>query len=144
MDIEFEEYAFATPFYALSVTLRDQVLRAPLGLEFKLADLQEEWKDIHLGAFVDDQLCACLVLCKVDEHTIKMRQVAVHDDMQGRGIGSKLVLYAEQVAKDRNYKAIILNARDTAVNFYKSLNYTSVGKPFTEVGIPHLKMKKAI
>jgi predicted GNAT family N-acyltransferase len=37
-----------------------------------------------------------------------------------------------------------LHARDTAVPFYLNLGYACVGEPFTEVGIGHQEMEKAL
>ena len=86
----------------------------------------------------------CLVLTPVNAEEIKMRQVAVDDRIQRKGIGTELVLFSERLARDRGYKRMVLNARDTAVPFYLRLNYAVDGDPFEEVGIPHFRMVKAL
>lgn len=145
MKVFCESYDFATPHYALSVALRDKILRAPLGLTFKEEDLSKEWNDFHLGAFNEQgELCGCLVLQPIQSEKIKMRQVAVNTELQGQGIGGELVRFAERFASKKGYKEIILNARIPAVKFYQDLNYKIQGDEFEEVGIPHLKMSKKI
>lgn len=144
-NMSFEEYQFATPSYALSVALRYKILCAPLEMEFSEEDLSREWKDIHLGAFnKEGLLCACLVMTPIDQVSIKMRQVAVDDGIQGQGIGSKLVHFAEKVVRKRGFQKIVLNARNLAIIFYERMNYEKVGKEFIEVGIPHYKMVKKL
>jgi GNAT superfamily N-acetyltransferase len=56
-----------------------------------------------------------------------MRQVAVEALWQGAGIGKALVKYAEKYAFDAGYKKMILHARETALDFYRHLNYTTGG-----------------
>lgn len=136
---------FGTPEYDETVTLRTEILRKPLGLTFSEDQLSEEYKDFHLALYNHaDELLACLILSPMDDKKIKMRQVAVAEQLQGRGIGKILVNYSEEFCKFRNYKQIVLNARDTAVAFYESLQYCKDEKPFIEVGIPHHYMWKNI
>jgi predicted GNAT family N-acyltransferase len=73
-----------------------------------------------------------------------MRQVAVNDKSQRSGIGSRLVAYSEEYAREHGYETMELNARQTAVPFYLRLGYEITGDPFTEVGLPHRKMQKRL
>lgn len=139
------QITFGTPAYDDSIQLRHQVLRAPLGISFEAEDLAQEYNQIHLGCYSDSaELLAILVLWIQDDKTLKMRQVAVDPLHQKKGIGSVLVAASEAYAAKHNYKTIVLHARDEAVPFYERLTYKKVGKPFTEVGIKHYKMKKQI
>lgn len=131
-----------TPEYWETIQLRRRILRTPLGLDFDPEDLAKETRDLHIAAFNLAQLVGCLVLTPVSEEAIKMRQVAVDDQIQGKGIGTELVLHSERVARERGYKQMVLSARDTAVPFYERLKYTKEGDEFEEVTIPHWKMVK--
>lgn len=143
--MRFEEYQFGTPQYAQSIELRDDILRAPLGLDFTVKMLEVEWQDIHIGAFDDSgEICACLVLSPMTDDAIKMRQVAVKKSLQGQGIGSDLVHFTEALLRLKGYTKIELNARLTAVKFYQRLDYDIVGDEFFEVGIAHFRMEKNI
>ena len=133
-----------SPEYWETVQLRRRILRTPLGLDFDPDDLEKEVRDLHVAGFQLAQLVGCLVLTPVDKEEIKMRQVAVDDEIQGRGIGTELVLYSERLARDRGYRRMSLHARDTAIPFYQRLNYVEVGEPFEEVTIPHQAMVKAL
>ncbi|MBT3319413.1 MAG: GNAT family N-acetyltransferase [Clostridia bacterium] len=128
--------------YEAALLLRDEILRKPIGLNINDEDLSGEENDIHIGAFDGEALVGILVLTKIDEGEIQMRQVAVALPYQGTGIGKHLVNFCEQTCKDEGYKCIRLHARITAVEFYKYMEYTVVGDMFKEVGIPHLEMEK--
>lgn len=135
--------AFATPEYDESIALRYEVLRKPLGLSFSPEQLAKEWADTHLAAFHNSgKMVGILVLSPLDDEIVKMRQVAVTAEMQGRGVGAALVAQAENTAQAAQFKKMVLNARETAVPFYLRLGYQIVGERFEEVSIPHFKMEK--
>lgn len=133
---------YNSPEYKAEIELRERILRQPLGLKFSEVDLEGEKTHIHIGAFEDEQLVGCLLLVERDSNTLKMRQVAVETDLQGQGIGGKMVSFAEFYAIENGYCRIELHARHNAVQFYLDLGYTGIGDPFIEVTIPHLKMIK--
>lgn len=136
---------FATPEYDEAVRLRYEVLRRPLGLEFTPEQLAAEYSDIHLAAYdPSGQLIGYLCLTPLDESKVKMRQVAVHPDWQGKGVGRKLVEASETLARHSGFKTMLLHARDIAVPFYLRLDYRTVGEQFEEVTIPHFKMEKTL
>ncbi len=140
--MEISQIAHGTPHYDAAVALRDQLLRRPLGLEFTSEQLAGENRCIHIGAFERDQLVGCLVLVPKDAVRVQMRQVAVHPDYQRDGVGTRMVKFAEHVARDNGFRKMTLNARKTAVPFYEKLGYTTVGDEFIEITIPHFPMEK--
>lgn len=136
---------FGTPQYGELVSLRDLVLRKPLGLEFIPEDLAEEYNSIHLGCYSDHyQLLACLVLKPINHEEIKMRQVAVFPEFQKQGAGTFLVHSSEVIAKYQGYSKMVLSARLPAVRFYDRLDYSIDGDIYQEVGIAHQKMWKLL
>jgi predicted GNAT family N-acyltransferase len=135
---------FGSPDYEKGVELRYQVLRKPLGIEYSAADLAREVNDLHVGAFSEGTLVGCLFLTALSADIVKMRQVAVSPAHQGHGVGRSLVEFSESLSRQRGARAMVLHARDTAVPFYLALGYEREGGLFTEVGIPHLKMHKAL
>jgi predicted GNAT family N-acyltransferase len=138
------EVEFGSASYLQTLSLRKKILRDPLGLQFSAEDLAQENKYFHLGAFKGDLLLGCLILTKMDSNSLKMRQVAVDFEVQGRGIGKQLVVFSEKFATKRGFKYIKLSARDTAVPFYMKLGYKTVGAVFVEVSIPHQQMEKTL
>jgi len=130
--------------YHLTIALRNELLRAPLGLDFSDEEIAEEADSIHIAAFQKDALLGCLVMKPESEREIKVRQVAVVEPLQRMGIGSAMTVFAEQVAHKEGYATIILHARDHAVPFYTKYGYQVVGEQFIEVTIPHYRMTKDI
>ena len=124
------------------IELRNDILRKPLGLSFTPADFQKEQQDILIGAFEVNKIVGCCVLTKVNKRTIQLRQMAVNNEFQGKGVGKKIVQYAEKIAQEEKYETIMMHARSVAVSFYKKLGYAIEGNEFMEVSIPHFMMKK--
>jgi predicted GNAT family N-acyltransferase len=144
-NMQFEIITFGTPEYDELVQLRTEILRKPLGLEFTPEFLANEWRDTHLAAYTDEYaLVATLLLSEKDAKTVQMRQVAVATNAQRKGVGAAIVAFSEAVARKNGYEAMVLHARDTAVDFYLAQAYTKVGAPFVEVGIPHIAMEKRL
>jgi N-acetylglutamate synthase-like GNAT family acetyltransferase len=128
--------------YRQMVQLRNEILRKPLGLAYSPDELAREKEDILIGAFDDDELLACCLLTKQDKHCLRLRQMAVQDNLQGKGIGASMMNFAENVARDKGFKKMIMHARKTAVGFYEKLGYKVVGGEFIEVTLPHYVMEK--
>ncbi len=130
--------------YEAAVGLRYRILRQPLGLTFTPEQLAAEAEDIHIAAFSGERLIGCLLLTSLSPETVKMRQVAVHEPFRGQGIGSRLVAFSEEAARERGYRTMVLHAREEAVPFYQRLGYAPVGEPFIEITIPHREMRKTL
>ncbi|HMW11957.1 MAG: GNAT family N-acetyltransferase [Chitinophagales bacterium] len=143
-DVEIQIVPFGSTIYEQTITLRDDVLRKPIGLAYTPEQLALEHDEVHIAAVLNGNVIGVLLLRKGESRVLKMRQVAVATAFQRCGIGHKLVVFAEKFAKENNFVAIELHARESALAFYKSLHYTQIGDEFTEVGLPHFKMKKLI
>jgi ribosomal protein S18 acetylase RimI-like enzyme len=143
--MNFTQIEFASPEYDEAIGLRYEILRKPLGLTYTVEQLSEEWDDFHLVAYdADYEMVGYLNFRILDEKNLRMRQVAIAERAQNHGIGSSLVHFSEQFAKNKGYEKIILHARETAIPFYLKNKYRIFGEPFTEVGIAHRKMEKFI
>ena len=127
-----------------SIELRRKILRFPIGLDFNAEDLESENTQFHFAAFLDARLVAVLIMVKYGQNVVKMRQVAVDEHLQGKGIGKALIKYSENWAIANHMTKIQLHARSNAVSFYKSMQYEIIGDQFLEVGIPHFKMQKTL
>ncbi|MFZ9718252.1 MAG: GNAT family N-acetyltransferase, partial [Chitinophagaceae bacterium] len=97
-----------------------------------------------IGAYEDDELLGCCMLTAVNAETVRLRQMAVHQKLQGKGIGASLMRFAENLARDRGYRSLIMHARKTAIGFYEKQGYQSRGDEFLEVTIPHFVMEKIL
>lgn len=143
MDFELCWVSHGSDEYWETVSLRNRVLREPLGRSFSEEELEQERDQHHLSISVAGEVVGCLILVNQGDLG-KMRQVAVLPEQQGTGYGSQLVWECERHAMKQGAQEIILHAREPVVGFYKRLGYTVEGDPFEEVGLPHRLMRKRL
>ena len=130
--------------YDQMIELRKSVLRKPLGLTYSTEDLERDKNDLLIGAFEEDDILACCILTQKEPGTFQLRQMAVDQKMQRNGVGAAIMYFAENLAKDSGGREIMMHARKTAIGFYEKLGYTAEGDEFSEVGIPHVEMRKSL
>jgi len=142
MKTEIKQIEFGGEDYKKEIELRYKILRQPLGLHYAQEQLDAEKDEFHFAAFDGEKLAGCLLMKAIDKNEIKMRQVAIDETYQEKGVGKALVLYSENFASEKGFSVITLHARKTAVTFYEKLGYEIVGDEFIEVTLPHFKMRK--
>ena len=130
--------------YQQMVHLRNEILRRPLGLQFTPEELEQEKEEILIGAFEEEKMLGCCMLIMEAPNSVRLRQMAVLNNLQGKGIGRALMQFAENIARDRGFHKITMHARKTAVGFYEKLGYRTSGQEFEEVTIPHYIMEKLL
>ena len=135
---------YGSPEYRQMVKLRDDILRKPLGLGFTDNELEEERDHMLIGAFEEEQILGCCMLVEEEAGTVRLRQMAVLNNLQGKGIGRALMTFAENLARDRGYKKLTMHARKHAIGFYEKMGYKVAGSEFEEVTIPHYVMQKPL
>ncbi len=136
--------AVTDPEYKEVFALRDEVLRKPLGQSLYNDDLSRDYTDAILVAKHNNNVIACLMLHHINTNEVQLRQMAVYNQWQGKGVGKHLVKFAEDFACSKGYTKVILHARKVAVDFYGGMGYVQFGNEFVEVGIPHFMMEKII
>jgi GNAT superfamily N-acetyltransferase len=135
---------YGSPEYQQMVQLRNDVLRKPLGLAFQPYELEREKDDILIAAFEEEKMLGCCMLINTDPGTVRLRQMAVLKNLQGKGIGRALMQFAENIARDRGFRRITMHARKSATGFYEKLGYAVNGEEFEEVTLPHVVMEKQL
>lgn len=142
--MKFAQIKYKSETYSEFVSLRELILRKPLGLTFTNNELRKDSEDILLGCFSEKKIIGGCILSKIDRKTAKLRQMCIKPQIQGKNIGSSLLKFAEETAYNLGFDTLILNARTTALNFYIKNNYKVSSDEFTEVGIPHIQMEKSL
>jgi len=133
-----------SPEYLQMVQLRNDILRKPLGLSFLPEELEKEKDEILIAAYEEEKMLGCCMLIKMEPGTVRLRQMAVLNSLQGKGIGRALMQFAENIARDMGYRTITMHARKTATGFYEKLGYKVIGEEFEEVTLPHVVMEKSL
>jgi len=142
--MNFELIKWGSKEYETMVELRDRILRKPLGLHYTEEYLAEEKNDILIACYERKKIAGCCVLRTFSDEVIQLKQMAVDEKLQGRGIGTKIIAFAEQTAREVGHLRLFMHARKVAVPFYQKCGYQVRGDEFEEVGIPHLMMTKEL
>lgn len=109
--------------------LRYNVLDAPVGLEKKLQPSTKDFdsRSILVAAFMGDKAISTVRFEAQNEGDYLVRRMATDHSLQGQGIGSQVLQYAESLAGDRGASRFILHARIPAIPFYERHGYTLTG-----------------
>lgn len=92
--------------YKSAVTLREDILRKPLGLTFSAQELAQEKTHIHIAGFINNEVISTAVLVP-DGNVLKMQRVAVREDLQRKGIASSMITFCEDYARTHGFKKSI-------------------------------------
>jgi ribosomal protein S18 acetylase RimI-like enzyme len=140
------EIAHGSREYERECVLRNELLRAPLGLSLYDEDLTAESAYRHFGIFcsTSSECLASLVAIPEGDGLFKVKQMAVREDQQKQGLGTRLLSEAEARLAKLGARQIYLHARESAIGFYSKSGYEVVGQRFEEVTIPHFKMEKCL
>jgi N-acetylglutamate synthase-like GNAT family acetyltransferase len=128
--------------------LRWRILRAPWQ---QIRGTEKDEAEYHNNTFhamaLDNQgnILGVARLHFLTQNIAQIRYMAVAENAQRLGLGSKLIEYLENIAKAKNATKIILQARENALSFYEKQNYVVVEKSFLMYNqIQHFLMEKEI
>ena len=131
--------------FALRIEVFVKEQKVPVELE--LDDKDHSKNTVHIGYFNDDKLIGIARLIDLDKDIIHIGRVAIDKDYRGKGIGRKLIIGCETIAKNILKREVIieLSAQIQAEKFYESLGYNRVNdKIYLDAGIEHVDMRKVI
>ena len=116
-------------------------------IELELDDKDNSVDTVHIGYFLGNILVGVARLIDIDKNIIHIGRVAIDKDYRGKGIGRKLIVGCENIAKQILKKEVIieLSAQIQAEKFYESLGYNRVNDMiYLDAGIEHVDMRKVI
>lgn len=124
----------------LGLALRREVFigeqHVPEADEFDTYDLTAT----HVVALDHGSVVGALRILFLDEH-VKIGRVVVKHTARGRGIASKMMTYAMDVARARGETRFYLTAQIDKLALYEKLGFVAFGDQFQDGGMPHLAMK---
>ncbi|RST90582.1 GNAT family N-acetyltransferase [Vagococcus bubulae] len=130
--------------YKETLNLRNDVLRKSAGKPLLVESPKEERTDIHLVIKQDGKVVGTLLLHPCFTSCVQIKQVAISPTCQGQGLGKKLMVYAEDVAKRLGYSTIFLTGRQSAWNFYRKLGYSELMDDYVDGDLVFKVFKKEI
>lgn len=74
----------------------------------------------------------------------RIGRMAVLRQWRGRGVGSAILEWLTEAARDRGAPEIVLAAQVDTIKFYRRHGYTEEGGEFMDAGIPHRLMRRRL
>ncbi|MEY8444699.1 GNAT family N-acetyltransferase [Enterococcus ratti] len=134
-----QEWIRGASFY-----LRYQVFVLEQGISPKL-EFDEKNTDYHYFLLMNAATpVATLRYKKKSAACFQPDRFCVAKDYRHQGFGSRLLLLAEEKAKQEGFIESYLVAEKTALEFYSKQGYQVCTKPFIEDGLPCVGMKKQL
>ena len=130
--------------------------------------LPNEAKEIRTRVFVEEQgfknefdeidSTATHIICYIDNTAIAtgrlfldekskeyhIGRIAVDKSYRGKGIGGKILNYAENLVKEMGGKTLSLSAQERVSRFYEKQGYCKKGEPYLDEYCPHIFMTKEL
>lgn len=105
------------------IDLRYEVLRKPWNQTRQ--SVTDDFEEIAINAYIekDGEIIACGRLQNNGNSIGQIRYMAVNNGFQGKGLGKLIVAKLEDEAKRMQLQTIELQARENALDFYKSQGY---------------------
>ena len=105
--------------------------------------LDEDDDAIHFGAFKDDRFAGVISLFQRGTD-FQFRKLAVDHPAQKMGVGTALLAYITEHARENGGLRIWCNARTPAISFYVKNGFKLTGSSFSKNNIDYAIMDKAI
>ena len=124
---------------------RWEVLRKPLKMShIPLKDNLEDSSYHFMAITISKKILACGRVHMNNELEAQIRYMGVSDSVRRMGVGTSMVDKLEDKAKTLGAKYVTLNARNIALDFYKSLGYIEIEPYESDIKIPHTRMEKIL
>ncbi|WP_336749641.1 GNAT family N-acetyltransferase [Pantoea vagans] len=94
----------------------------------------------HFGAFHEAELVCCLSVFSLADGACQIRKFATRQQYQGQGYGTALMESVLDTLSEKNIRHIFLDARTSAISFYKKLGFVCEGAAFKKNNIEYIRM----
>jgi ribosomal protein S18 acetylase RimI-like enzyme len=130
--------------------VRQPVLREGRPFEDCVFDGDTDEETFHLGLYFNSELIGVATFMKnkfplfSEDHQYQLRGMAVLKEFQHQGFGKLLLVEGESILIQKKVDLLWFNAREIAVEFYKSKGFLISGDAFTipNIGIHYVMLKK--
>ena len=122
---------------AETISVRHHVLWPDKPMDF--CQLPEDQNAVHFGIKVKREL-VCVASLFINKNEARLRKFATLPSYQNQGLGSELLQHIISDVKKRNIEKFWLDARETAVPFYRRFGLTVEGEPFLKHYLTYVKM----
>jgi predicted GNAT family N-acyltransferase len=121
--------------------LRNAVFSVEQGISKDLDFDGRDHECMHVLARLGDGKAVGTARMLPDGH---VGRIAVAREWRGRGVGSRLVEFLVDAARDRGFTEIYLHSQIQAAGFYEGLGFEVRGDTFMEADIEHVLMARKL
>ncbi len=94
---------------------------------------------LHFGVSLDGKV-VCVASVYLDNKSARLRKFATLNEYQGNGVGTFMLKYLIGELKVCGVEYLWFDARESAVEFYKSSGFGVFGERFYKKDVPYFKM----
>ena len=94
---------------------------------------------LHFGYFLNNQLVS-VASVYLNNNSARLRKFATLPEVQGQGIGTKLLNHVLSTIKHEKINHFWCDARESAIEFYKRFGMQPEGNRFYKAEVPYYKM----
>lgn len=124
---------------------RWEILRKPLKMShIPLKDSLEDISFHFMAITTSSEVIACGRIHMNNDSEAQIRYMGVSQSFRRMQLGTSMVHRLELQAKILEAKYVILNSRNNAIDFYKSLGYKEIEPYESNIRIPHTRMEKKL
>ncbi len=136
MEIEFKLNKKEDCFY-----IRKLVFMEEQGFENEFDDIDNDCTFITI--YDHNRCIGCARIFKGEEEgKVIFGRLAILKEYRGKKLGSRLLEYAQTIAKEQGYQEMHLHAQCHAIPFYEAFGYTTYGPIELDETVEHIWMKK--
>jgi predicted GNAT family N-acyltransferase len=107
-----------------------------------LKDSLEDISFHFMAITTSSEVIACGRIHMNNDSEAQIRYMGVSQNFRRMQLGTSMVHRLELQAKILEAKYVILNSRNNAIDFYKSLGYKEIEPYESNIRIPHTRMEK--
>ncbi|MFS4492064.1 GNAT family N-acetyltransferase [Maribacter sp. 2308TA10-17] len=122
--------------------LRHEVMWPNMPLDF--IKLPEDSNGNHFGLFLSNELVSIVSLFETGNRIAQFRKFATKTELQGKGHGSKLLLYLMAFAKENDFHTLWCNARVNKTHFYKKFGMVETEETYVKQNIKFVILRKVL
>jgi predicted GNAT family N-acyltransferase len=127
---------------AMDLRVRVFVAEQGVDAEEEVDEFDEE--SLQIVGLDESGVIATCRLREIDDAEWKLERMVVDRRVRRSGVGGRLLAGAENEARDRGAREMVLHAQRRAEPFYAAHGYVPEGDTFLEAEIEHVRMRKAL
>ncbi len=110
-----------------------EIIHTPEAYDYPDSLYQDHWEKAEAYGVVSNkgELMACIEVCPEEwSNRLMVTELWVCDELRGKGVGSRLMNKAKEIAKNQNRRAIILETQScntNAIGFYLHEGFELIG-----------------